>query len=1514
MIYKSKLISLTLIMAMILSLFTPWKSSIVHANASDSVLLNGGFESGNLINWGFHNQTNTAVKVQNSVKHSGNNSFEAQFNGNSSLHLYNNSAGTAGETYYYEVWVNTEGLTPTNQAASNYPEGSIAAWNNGVFVSNLVYFNILPNQGWVKYSGTFTMPAGSNKIKLNIVRKLSGDLFGKMYVDDVMIAIKPSLLEITANSDNYNMGSTVNLGTQIQLFGTYGGNSLAISPTNAIIWEVVSGEAVIENNFLKYTGMASEGNVVLKAKYAGIEATKSVKFIRDLVAPIVDSIIINGGFESGAFNNWGTHNLTNTTLKVQDSIKRSGSFGLELSMNAEAKFHLYEKVPVFPGETYYYEMWSNSQGVIPNDQATNYYMESMIAAWNDNTYVTNLAYHNIIPVQGWAKHSGSFTIPAGSNALKLNILRKAAGILSGKLYIDDVMIVKIPNSLILAADQANYKVLDSVKLGTQISITGNYVGWPLAIPTPSAVSWEVISGDAVIENDLLKYTGIASGGNVTLKASYAGREATIVVPFIPDTEAPVWSSAAQLLVTEKGRNYIDLTWSGATDDSAVTKYRLTTDLLQPVVVEGVNNYRIMGLEPGTTYHFEVEAGDASGNWSNSKIAADFKTTTLQEPDWNNASLTVTNLVYSALQLNWVGAIDDINVTQYKIYQDGQEIGITQTSNSFPITGLSAETSYTFRIQAGDADGNWTNNGPYLTVITPYRPIAEAMVSVNESSIINKASRDLLGMSHSMNRSQELLTVNPSSTEIRSDYYTFMQGLPMPLNRGGVGQHYLWKNTLGTMSERVGFTNPGFSSDPMNFGIVEWVKSLLDITPDGTVIWGFNMLQPNAAEDAADLAEFLTGDGTNNPNGGVNWAQRRIDLGIANPVKVKFELGNELDWMGAQSWSIDKYISESRQIINAVRLVKPDAQFALFAKTAPWAGGTPPEGVWRDWHNKILQELGNDIDYLSLHPYYLGYSLDYVDKFINYLRDDIAVWKQGTGNLNPTHDIKIYISEHGIWPLRIDTDTYANSSYRTHNLEGALGTAEFISRMYHRPEIAMVTLHAFVAGPWYAINKNSSGLFLSGVGEMMKVMNQALGKNVVKSTVTGVYTDITQNDASFTVNAMSTESDGLNLVIINRDPRMKRDVSFQFEQKYKLVKKTVFTGDSILSDNNTSSPIHLTTETVNDESQFNHIVIPDKSLVVLYLELKDITPPVTTDNAPTNWVNQDIAVNLTATDNVNGSGVAATYYTVDGGLQQSGTTVSITTEGIHTLEYWSEDKASNTETKHTVMVKIDKTAPVSSAVINPAAPNGSNGWYTSNVIVSLAAADNLSSVTSTVYSINNGAWSNYSAPLDFSDGVYKVDFRSTDQAGNIEQSQSILFNVDKTAPSLDVTLDKTVLWPPNGKMVTIHAALTPSDATSGVASVILTSIINNATEEEHEQDHKKDHKKSEDIQADIGTMATSFSLRAEKADHGKERIYTITYTVTDNAGLVSTVISTVRVPANQSDDDDDDNEDDDNDDK
>ncbi len=102
---------------------------------------------------------------------------------------------------------------------------------------------------------------------------------------------------------------------------------------------------------------------------------------------------------------------------------------------------------------------------------------------------------------------------------------------------------------------------------------------------------------------------------------------------------------------------------------------------------------------------------------------------------------------------------------------------------------------------------------------------------------------------------------------------------------------------------------------------------------------------------------------------------------------------------------------------------------------------------------------------------------------------------------------------------------------------------------------------------------------------------------------------------------------------------------------------------------------------------------------------DTTPPVTTASLSGTEVGNQYqsAVNvvLTATDNL--SGVAATYYSIDGGatVTYSGP-FNIALAGSHTLNYWSVDVAGNTETAHAQPLIIDSpTTATLTASPNPA---------------------------------------------------------------------------------------------------------------------------------------------------------------------------------------------------------------------
>lgn len=90
-------------------------------------------------------------------------------------------------------------------------------------------------------------------------------------------------------------------------------------------------------------------------------------------------------------------------------------------------------------------------------------------------------------------------------------------------------------------------------------------------------------------------------------------------------------------------------------------------------------------------------------------------------------------------------------------------------------------------------------------------------------------------------------------------------------------------------------------------------------------------------------------------------------------------------------------------------------------------------------------------------------------------------------------------------------------------------------------------------------------------------------------------------------------------------------------------------------------------------------------------VSDTTAPTTTSNFKATYVSS-ASILLTAIDNAGGSGVAHTYYILDGAPQAAGLTVSTSVVGSHTLSFWSVDAAGNVEAANAASFDVT-AAPV-----------------------------------------------------------------------------------------------------------------------------------------------------------------------------------------------------------------------------
>ena len=207
------------------------------------------------------------------------------------------------------------------------------------------------------------------------------------------------------------------------------------------------------------------------------------------------------------------------------------------------------------------------------------------------------------------------------------------------------------------------------------------------------------------------------------------------------------------------------------------------------------------------------------------------------------------------------------------------------------------------------------------------------------------------------------------------------------------------------------------------------------------------------------------------------------------------------------------------------------------------------------------------------------------------------------------------------------------------------------------------------------------------------------------------------------------------------------------------------GNTVTFDDLEVGPHQFVVRAVNDtigESESSNAI----SFEVLY----DIRAPKTTTNTTASWTNQEVTVELTATDDK--SGVDKTYYTLgndESAETYEGNTFRFSEEGIFNYSFYSVDKAGNIERVTNEMVRIDKTPPVTTT-------NATDGLH-DTFTLKMDGLDHLSGLDATFYSINGNDFRVGNIITLTQKGQYTVSFYSRDRAGNKEPVQTVHLKIN-----------------------------------------------------------------------------------------------------------------------------------------
>ncbi|MFA5795419.1 MAG: LamG-like jellyroll fold domain-containing protein [Candidatus Brocadiia bacterium] len=236
---------------------------------------------------------------------------------------------------------------------------------------------------------------------------------------------------------------------------------------------------------------------------------------------------------------------------------------------------------------------------------------------------------------------------------------------------------------------------------------------------------------------------------------------------LADTSAP--SAPTNLSATAVTSSQINLSWTGSTDNIAVTGYKVYRNGSLCANLSTGLYYSDTGLEGSTLYTYYLLAYDAAGNNSTASITA--TATTLAAVDTQTPSTPTTLVVSSptctSLRLDFGGSTDNVAVTGYKIYRNS--VYISSAITTYDNTGLTPNTAYGYTVAAYDAVGNISVQCGAVTGTTladtsaPSIPVGltGTAVSTSQINLYWNASTDNVGVSGYMvyRNGTQISTVN-----------------------------------------------------------------------------------------------------------------------------------------------------------------------------------------------------------------------------------------------------------------------------------------------------------------------------------------------------------------------------------------------------------------------------------------------------------------------------------------------------------------------------------------------------------------------------------------------------------------------------------------------------------------------------------------------------------------------------------------------------------------------------------
>ncbi|NOK14322.1 chitinase, partial [Corallococcus exercitus] len=385
-------------------------------------------------------------------------------------------------------------------------------------------------------------------------------------------------------------------------------------------------------------------------------------------------------------------------------------------------------------------------------------------------------------------------------------------------------------------------------------------------------------------------------------------------------------------LTSPAKTYdsVSLSWSASSDNVGVTGYEVfVNNGASASATSTTTSATVTGLSANTAYTFTVKARDAAGN--RSAASAAFSTTTPTRPPSDTqaptapGSLRSTGVTASSVSLAFNASSDNVGVTGYEIFVNGgPSAAATSTTTSATVTGLAANTTYTFTAKARDAAGN--------------RSSASNSVAVTTGNTAPAGSKVLVGYWHNFDNGSTNLRLRDVSSKFNVIQVAFAEPV------------------TGAPSGTMGFT-------PYNATVAEFKADIATLKAQGRKVL-ISLGGANGTihlDDAAAKQAFVT-----SMQGLINtYGFDGLDLDLEG-ASLSLN-GGDTDFRNPTTPRIQNLIAGTRQLLND----NPGLLLTMAPETAYVQGGYAAYGGPWGAYLPVIHALRDRLTYLHVQHYNTG---------------------------------------------------------------------------------------------------------------------------------------------------------------------------------------------------------------------------------------------------------------------------------------------------------------------------------------------------------------------------------------------------------------------------------------------------------------------------------------------------------------------------------------------------------------